>query len=246
MADPKFRLLKARSAAGRMDELGRFLEFWFGPRRAKYGEPEKRLARLPLPDPLRRFYAFAGRWPSPDPGGMDRFYTGSSGHHLRPVGDVELREDGKLDFFMEYQGDWVGLTLPDADDPPVWLSGWLEEGDDDERTVRVTPSLSKFLVTHCLMTIVYEMENAVTVAQEQGPLVDYFNSFFEEPWGRSFAPARIWDTRGLKWPRSCLDYEGSFYLFAGSILVHRTATDYHFAALRLGGIRTLVDRLEER
>src|SRR3712207_6894746 len=50
----------------RMDELERFIRFWLGPRKAGYGEPKKALDRDPLPEPLRRLYAFAGRWPPPD------------------------------------------------------------------------------------------------------------------------------------------------------------------------------------
>jgi hypothetical protein len=245
MAGPKSRLLKARTAAGRLGALEQFLEFWFGRRRREYGEPAKRLRRVPLPYPLRRFYAFAGRWPSAEPEKQELFYTGGAGHHLRPPDDVSLREDGKLDFFMEYQGDWVGLTLPRGNDPPVWLSGWLEEGDDDERTVQVCDSLSRFLVTHCLMTILYEMENAIMVSQDKGPLVDHFNEAFEEPL-RDFAePVLLWEASDLKWPNSCLDYEGSFYLFCDWVLVHRSRTGYHFGALKLAGVRTIVGRLDE-
>ncbi len=34
-----FRFLEARDAAARMEELQRFLEYWYGPRRPEYGEP---------------------------------------------------------------------------------------------------------------------------------------------------------------------------------------------------------------
>ncbi len=243
MAEPVFRLREAKDAAGRMRELERFLKFWFGPRKPRYGEPRATLSRLRLPDPLRRFYAFAGRWPSAEPKSQPLFYAGGAGHHLLPAEAVRQQEDGKLRFFMEYQGDWDGLTLPDGDDPPVWLSGCLEEGDDGERTVPVCDSLSKFLVTHCLMAILYEMENAVAVSRTKGELVDYFNEHFGEPLRQFFEPALLWDAGDLKWPRSCLDYEGSFYLFAGGVLVHRTRTDYRFAALKLSGIRAIVGRL---
>ena len=75
-----FGFLRKRTARARMDELEHFLEFWYGPRQPDYGEPEERLARLPLPYPLRRFYAFAGRWPPLHPSYEgDRFYTGHGG-----------------------------------------------------------------------------------------------------------------------------------------------------------------------
>src|SRR5262245_50289124 len=61
------RFLAVATARERMDELERFLTFWYGSRKDKYSEPPSRLQALPLPYPLRRFHAFAGRWPSPDP-----------------------------------------------------------------------------------------------------------------------------------------------------------------------------------
>jgi hypothetical protein len=238
MSTPEFRFEEARSAAERMDELGRFLEYWFGKRRPEYGEPEDRPDRLPLPYPLRRFYALAGQWPSAGPETLELFYTGSGGHHLRDLDSVEQQADGKLDFFMEYQGDWSGLTLPDAEDPPVWLSGWVGECDE-ERTVRVCDSLSRFLVTHCLMTILYEYENApCAISAREGPLVDRFHD-------GSGKAVRIWDTAGLDWPISCLMYRGEFFLipFSGGILVHRDGKDYRFGALRPGGISIMLGAL---
>lgn len=242
MSDPTFRLMEARTAAQRLREMERFLEYWFGKRRPEYGEPESRIDRLPLPYPLRRFYAFAGRWPSADPESIELFYTGSGGHHLRDLRSVRLRRDGKIDFFMEYQGDWVGLTLPDASDPPVWLSGFLEEGDDEERTVQVCDKLSRFLVTHCLMTILYEMENApCSLSAREGPLVERFHGERNDD-GESI---RIWDTSGLEWPNSCLNYRGSFHLlpYSGGILAHRDGANYRFGALRAGAISVMIGDL---
>jgi hypothetical protein len=45
----------------RMAELERFIEFWFGPRRPEFGEPDVSTLYPDLPGSLRRFYAFAGR-----------------------------------------------------------------------------------------------------------------------------------------------------------------------------------------
>jgi hypothetical protein len=222
-----------------MAELERFLAYWFGKRRPEYGDAEVDLARRPLPDPLRRFYAFAGRWPSPDPESMELFYTGSGGHHLRELSAVELLPTGQLDFFMEYQGDWSGLTLPEGEDPPVWLSGLLEEGGEGERTVQVCDSLSAFLVTHCLMTILYESENApCSIGAREGPLVERFH----DPTGPAFP---IWEAGALRWPNSCLNYRGSFHLipYSGGILVHRDGPIYRFGALRPGAISVMVGDL---
>jgi hypothetical protein len=236
MSQPPFRLREATTAADRLAELERFLVYWFGPHRAEYGEPADSLAGMP--DPLRRFYAFAGRWPSPNHDSDQPFYTGGGGHHLRAPDAVTARDDGTLDFFMEYQGDWEGLTLPAGDDPPVWLDGCFDAGD--RRREKVSDSLSRFLVTHCLTTILYEDENApCSVSARSGPLVDRFHS--------NFGPAELlWDAGDLTWPTSCLVYGGQFYLipYSGGILAHRIQDEYRFGALRVGAVSIMIGDLQ--
>jgi hypothetical protein len=244
---PLFHFLDACNAADLMEELGRFLEYWYGPRRSEYGETQEALKGLALPEPLRRFYAFAGRWPSPDPGHMESFYSGASGHHLRPLDGVETLPDGRLDFFMEYQGDWSGLTLPSGDDPPVWICGCWEgddegpqagEEEEDERIRQASDSLSKFLVLHVLMATLHERPNFSRGASERArPMVEYF----EEQKGRA---VHLWEAGELWWPPSCLDYRGSFYLFPEEgILVHRSGPEYRFGALHATGVRVMESRL---
>jgi hypothetical protein len=225
-----FRFFEAQTAAERMDELEAFLIYWYGKRRPEYGDSEDALNALPLSYPLRRFYAFAGQWPSPEPNSMEIFYEGGGGHHLRHLEYLEETEDGKLDFFMEYQGDWSALTLPDAEDPPVWLRGYFEGSEEDdededgeEKTILVCDSLSKFLITHCLMTTLYESENALTYYEKDGPLVKFVTEELPNmPLYGGREPVKLWDTRDLHWPESCLKYEGEFYLAAGTILVHKS------------------------
>jgi uncharacterized protein (TIGR02996 family) len=234
-----FHFLAATNARERMDELEHFIEFWYGPWKPEYGEPESRLRKLPLPYPLRRFYAFAGRWPAPDPGhGMEFFYTGAGGHHLHDLDSVKLQRK-RLDFFMEYQGDWDGWTLPDEDDPPVWIRGYWEEdagGQDDEeegseKTKQVSSSLSGFLVTHFLMTTLYEWENSPSRSYDER-LGKWFR--------RSRDKTRIWTAE----EGGCPSYEGVFYLFAGNILVHQSRSSYRFGALRPAGVKLLEQRLK--
>ncbi len=152
-----FQLLEASDPRGRLGELGRFLEYWFGPRQPGFGEPAGRVRARPLPSPLAWFYEFAGRWPPGVPGYEleDFFYTGAGLHHLYPLDMVKPRPDGRLEFYGEYQGDWIGLTLAAGEDPPVWIEGrWIEEnGDDRSGEKLVCSSLSRFLVTHCLMAL---------------------------------------------------------------------------------------------
>ena len=51
-----FRFLDASDADGRMGQLERFLEFWYGPRLPAYGEPDAASLQPALPAPLLRFY----------------------------------------------------------------------------------------------------------------------------------------------------------------------------------------------
>jgi hypothetical protein len=120
-----FHFLEAQTVQQRMVEIEHLLEYWFGSRKAEYGEPAERLNRYPLPVPLRRFYVLAGLWPPPPEtaDAAEFIYSGAASHHLQPLDYVKQRPDGRLEFFMEYQGDWVGLTLPSENDPPVWIEG---------------------------------------------------------------------------------------------------------------------------
>jgi hypothetical protein len=235
-----------------MEGLWRFLEFWYGTREPEYGETEERLVRLPLPYPLRQFYAFAGRWPSPVPvHGMDYFYTGAAGHHLHDLDHVHPGPDGLLRFFMEYQGDWVGLTLPDVVDPPVWIEGyWDEPADnalDDEKREMMVPkakqvsgALSKFLVTHCLMTSAYEPVNSPYDRTSSPPVNDALAEWLRRD---QMALERIWDIE----PNGCPNYEGTFYLFHRHILVHQSeGSFYKFGARHREGIELMRNMLGER
>lgn len=238
MSVPTIRLHEMTSPDDRMAELERFLEFWFGKRRPEYGVAPEVLDQWKLPAPLRRFHAFAGNWPSAEPERQELFFTGGAGHHLRALEACTVRDDGTIDFFMEYQGDWEGLTLQSSEDPPVWLNGFLEQGRDEER-IQVCDSLSGFLITHCLMTILYECENApCSIRAKRGPLVDRFHD--------RFGPAeRIWEVKNWNWPTSVLDYRGQFYLipYSGGILVHRDGDEYFFGALRPSAISIMVGDL---
>src|SRR5262245_43947607 len=95
---PMCALHDATSPVGLMDELERFIEFWCGPRRPEYGEPPEALQKLPLPDPLRRLYAFAGRWP---PINKDYHYVGhifGAQDALVALDKLQYLDDGKVVF----------------------------------------------------------------------------------------------------------------------------------------------------
>jgi hypothetical protein len=234
-----FRLQAARSPRTRLAELERFLEFWYGPRRPEYGEPESRLDKIALPSPLWRFYAFAGRWPSPEPLYRgDTFFEGHGAHHLRPLDGLKVLPRRRLNFFMEYQGDFDGLTPSTGDDPPVWIQGvWGESG---RGTARVSASLSRFLVTHCLMATVYEHNNS-----RLGGWADPLSGSRRlAAWlRRSLTRAeRLWAVNHRPLPH----YAGTFYLLHGSILVLEIARGaYRYTAIHPAGVARLskeVDR----
>jgi uncharacterized protein (TIGR02996 family) len=236
----RLRMLHGPGAGERMDELQRFLEFWYGPRKPDYGEPAERLQKVALPDPLARFYAFAGRWPCPEPATTDPdqfFYVGAGGHHLLPLDDLKALRGGRLYFFNEYQGDWQGLTLRKGKDPPVWIRGsWTDYMEEGRGTKQVSSSLSGFLVTHCLMASIYDYGNFRRDSWDEA-MIRWFES---EPQHA----VRIWDARDC----DCPMYDGVFYLFHDYILVHQGTrhNGYRFAANHAPGTRAMKQHLTKK
>jgi hypothetical protein len=120
-----FRSLDARGADERLCELEPFHEVCSGPRHSEYGELDERVRAVLLLVALRHLCAFDCQSPSPEPGRMELFYTGSARHHLLNLGSIKVVPEGRPRIFSEYEKDWPGRTLADGGDPPVWLSGWL-------------------------------------------------------------------------------------------------------------------------
>jgi uncharacterized protein (TIGR02996 family) len=228
----RLRLLAAPTARERMDELARFVEFWYGPRKPAYGEPPERLKKPALPYPLARFYAFAGRWPSPDPATTDPdhfFYVGEGGHHLWPLDLLKVLRGGRLRFFMEYQGDFTGLTLLKEKDPPVWIRSSWSGKEEGRGTKQASNSLSRFLITHCLMASLYDWGNQKRDSDAE-PLICWFKREPEHA-------VRIWDASDC----DCPDYEGVFYLFHEYILVHQSSEcdSFRFVANHREGVEAM-------
>jgi hypothetical protein len=138
-----------------------------------------------------------------------------------------------LRFFREYQGDWDGLTIPGEPDPPVWISGRWDDPEEGEGIRLVSGALSRFLVTHCLMTTVYEEGNSPRPRTRShdvaGALADWFR--------RDRASAElVWEAE----PGGCPDYHGSFYLLHRHALIHDTRTgSLRFGALHPEGVELL-------
>ena len=247
-----FRLLEASDPRGRLGELGRFLEYWFGPRWPRFGEPAERVRAVSLPFPLAWFYEFAGRWPPGVPGYTleDFFYTGAGLHHLYSLDMVKPRPDGRLEFYGEYQGDWKGLTLAAGEDPPVWIEGRGIEGNDERSgEKRVCSSLSRFLVTHCLMAIVHEDDNSPCPVVSANP--PGLGLGLSGPGGQRLVNWFLASPRdsSLLWDAADCDlyyHDGTFFLLEGGILVYRHRHAYVFRAIHPEGIRLLESRLGPR
>jgi hypothetical protein len=229
-----FHLLTAANTRERMAEIGRFIEFWYGPRRTEYGEPDVDELYPYLPEALKLFYSFAGQWPPP--GGArfegDFFYGGNGGHHLLPAKDVTLTESGRLRFFMEYQGDWDGLTSEGESDPPVWIDGSWDLPTRGKGVRKVATALSKFLATHVLMTTLYDDLNSPSPRPRTHAGDIKLADWFQRSRGQS---EHIWEAE----PNGCAHYEGSFFLVKEHVLLHQTGSHHQFGAIHPEGIEIL-------
>ncbi len=211
---PRFALNSASNPDQLLSELEKFIVFWLGPRKEEFGVPADVLDRYQLPTPLRRLYAFAGHWKR-----LCR-YTKleedifSLQEHLRPPDRVEPTPDGKLIFVDENQGNWTCATLPEGQDPPVWVED-VFNNYGQEKWALVTESLSQFLVTFCLCDLLFGSNLHLT---DKG-LERWFQSSMSEAiplWSEGVYP---------NWGEKF-----SFYLVGGSVLVGNLGGGISFGA----------------
>ncbi len=198
-----FAFEKAARPQQLMDELEKFILFWHGPRRAGYGEPESALATFPLPYPLKRLYAFAGRWPPSNPDYAAAANAFCVQDALRPSSGLGRSDDGKVVFLDENQGNWTCATLPEGDDPPVWVEDVFEVYRQG-RWGLVTPSLSRFLVTFCLQESLFGAKFCVSD--------ETFTALFESS---KASAVPLW----LNGPYAYSEGTHNFYLLHESVLV---------------------------
>jgi hypothetical protein len=93
----------------RADAAMRFIEATRGPRLPEFGIPVQELDHLEMPEPLRAFYEFAGRWP-----GLYRQNVLLAPDKLHVDGD-------RLIFYDENQHVFEWATTVTGQDPPVWF-----------------------------------------------------------------------------------------------------------------------------
>lgn len=144
----------------RLSGLERFLERYLGPRQPEFGEPLENLRLIEMPEPLLRFYRFAGRWPgqNPDCPYVNRFCMQDSLCSIQAqkwAAPLQVL-DGHLVFVVENQGVWVAATEPAGTDPPVWVSEESSHRDPVLAWRRLEKPLSHFLVSFVLQEILFE------------------------------------------------------------------------------------------
>ena len=221
------KLMEAVTASDRMDALCAFIAFWLGPRQPSYGESAQALSERPLPMPLKRLYEFAGRWTSETNPGPIAYVVPALSHqdNLMAFDRLKTKEDGKIEFLSENQGNWNCRTLAEGDDPPVWCYGCHmdEEGKWYKGEKLVCESLSRFLVTFVLQEIAFG--SRLCLCDER------LDARFESERDRSIP---VW-TDG-----PYVDQDDLRYYLWGDVLVAERG-DYFFAANNPEGIEFLTE-----
>jgi hypothetical protein len=202
------------TAHARLDGLERFLEVYLGRRLPEYGESEDRIRSVTMPEPLRRFMRFAGRWPgrslrSPF---VNRFCVQDSlcsitANEWAPVFEVL---DNLLVFVVENQGVWVAATEQSGSDPPVWVSEECSHREPLQVWHRLEKPLSHFLVSFVLQEVMFGSE---IVAIAPKALEAFGNA------GLAIEP--IWVDGEYAWDHA----RPSYFLAGGKILVRHAPDD---------------------
>lgn len=224
-----FDLIKANTVDSRMKALNRFIDFWYGPHKRSYGSTDLDPC---LPAVLATFYKRNGCRPPVNKtnSSVDFFYQGSGGHHLLAPMDLGLRSKDRLKFFQEYQGDFDGFTLKNENDPEVWLEGAVPScgfySQNEKRIVKLASTLSFFLVTHVVLTSLFELDNSRfhSSASVRTPSALYYEFHTDRADSRL-----IWDAYIADEPH-CPYYVGQVYLFRETILVFDSPSGLTFGS----------------
>jgi hypothetical protein len=146
----------------RMTALEQFLQRYLGPRRREFGETENEIQSVEMPDPLRRFFKFAGRWPGHNPSTpyANRFCMQDKLCAIRKKEyALELQlMDNLLVFVWENQGVWWAATERTGEDPPVWISENCSHRNPVREWRRLEKPLSHFLVSFVLQELMFGSE----------------------------------------------------------------------------------------
>jgi hypothetical protein len=136
---------------GSIDELITFLTDWHGTPDAKYGVPASELP-AGLPEPLRRLYAVAGRWPGRDPESHVPDAPGilQNQDFLVRAEDLSPR-DGWFDVIYENQESWsIRVRANDPAGVPHSNAHWMWDDAGMDDYVPLTPTLEHVLMSFAL------------------------------------------------------------------------------------------------
>jgi len=143
----------------KLDALERFFVFWLGARKPEYGAAAGELDDLPIPDSLRRFYAFCYNWPGRGRGlgrGIGAFSTQNKLLRLASSDcEAAAENQGLMIIAQEDQGVTNWAIPLGEDDPKVYEMDYGDEVVDDPDWpyqgwhVR-SDSVADFLVEFCL------------------------------------------------------------------------------------------------
>jgi hypothetical protein len=228
------QLIPDTTTDARLAALERFLERWLGARAPEYGATEGELQSVQMPDPLRRFFRFAGRWPGHNPETLfpNRFCMQDQIGAIIPSGhapQLQLRDD-LLVFVWENQSVWVAATKPTGIDPPVWISENASHLEPRTQWRQLTKPLSHFLVSFVLQEVMFggcELVATASAALET----------FQQA-GKTVEP--VW----INGEYAC-DYDlPSYYLISGHILLRRALDeadgDDWYACNNIAGVDVVI------
>lgn len=195
------------TADSRLEGLERFLERYLGRRLPHFGATDVDVNSVAMPDPLKRFFRFAGRWPgqNPETPYANRFCAQDTLCAIRATSYAAPLElmDNRLIFICENQGVWVAATEPTGADPPVWVSEDCSHRQDVRKWRRLDRPLSHFLVSFVLQELMFG-SRFLSAAPELSEKFQMAGLAVEPIW---IAGEYVWD-----------DARPSFSLAEGSIL----------------------------
>jgi len=201
------------NAEARMAALEQFLQRYLGLRRPEFGTPAQDIQSIEMPDPLLRFFKFAGRWPGHNPRTphANRFCMQDTLCAIQKNEHAPTLQlmDNLLVFVWENQGVWVAATQRVGADPPVWISENCSHREAVKQWRQLEKPLSHFLVSFVLQEVMFGSE---ILAVAPGALAK-----FEES-GVKIEP--VWINGEYAW-----DIDRPSYYLAGENFLVRRAPD---------------------
>ena len=216
-------LLKANTVRQRIRGLRKFVEFWYGPHQVDFElrDPDER-----LPLALRLFFRHNAyrRCLRPKRHG---YYQPPGDNYLLYPNQLCIRSSRRFEFLREDPGGegWIVYTSTNGDDPNVVMKGRLPSTPTHKTFKRATrtlsTTLSRFLVTHILVTAIYRGAESNVKSENAADRIKCDTSEM----------TLIWDALELMDPY-CPYYPGKVYLWRSSLLVHQTPNNHLVFASR--------------